>query len=56
MLTIEEVRRRLQDRMPKKVAQATGINYDTVRRIRDGRTMNPSYETWKALSDYLENT
>lgn len=54
MLTIEEIRERLQDRRLAMVADSTGIHYVTLQAIRTGRVKNPSYDTVKALSDYLE--
>lgn len=53
MMTLAEIRAALQDRRVGKVAEATGLHYNTVRDIRDSRTDNPSYATLKALSDYL---
>lgn len=53
MLEIEEIRRQLQDRYPKKVADACGISKFTVMRIRDGKNQ-PSYRTAMRLSNYLE--
>ena len=54
MLTIEQIRAGLQDRMPSKVARATGLHYNTIRDIRNNPKANPSYTSLKALSDYLE--
>lgn len=55
MLTIEEIRERLQDRRLAMVADTTGIHYATLQAIRIGKVTNPSYDTVKALSDYLED-
>jgi len=54
MMTLEQVKAALQDRKLKAVAQATGLAYDTVWRVATGRMERVSYETVKALSDYLE--
>lgn len=54
MLTIEEVRKRISDRKPAVIATATGLSYDTVWRVQRGDFKQVSYETVKALSDYLE--
>lgn len=54
MLTIETIRERLRDARPSRVAEATGLHYNTVRRVRDGDSVQPSYEVIKKLSDYLE--
>lgn len=53
MLTIEEVRLRMQDRKIPVVAHETGLHYNTVRRIVADPNFVPSYETVKLLSDYL---
>ena len=36
------------------IAEATGLSYNTITNIRDGKQNNPGYSTLKALSDYLE--
>ena len=54
MLTLEQIRESLRDRMPAKVAEATGLHYNTIRIIRDDPNANPTYKAVKALSDYLQ--
>ena len=54
MLTLEQIRNALQDRMPAKVAEATGLHYNTIREVRDNPEANPTYKVLKALSDYLK--
>lgn len=54
MLTLEKIREALQDRRAAKVADATGLHYNTIREVRDNPESNPSYKTVVALSDYLE--
>jgi hypothetical protein len=39
--------------MPAKVAEATGLHYNTIREVRDNPDANPTYKVLKALSDYL---
>jgi hypothetical protein len=53
MLTLDEIRQALKDRRPGMVAQATGLHLNTVRDVRDSKSVNPSYKVLKALSDYL---
>jgi transcriptional regulator with XRE-family HTH domain len=53
MLTLEEIRKRLQDRRLTSVSEFTGLHYNTVRNIAAGDNTNPTYEVLKALSDYL---
>ena len=54
MLTIEEIRRRMRDRKIPVVTQETGLHYNTVRRLVVDPEYIPSYQTAKAISDYLE--
>jgi len=54
MLTLEEIRKRLQDRRLDVVAFATGLHPNSVARIRDGKNKDPKHSTLAALSDYLE--
>ena len=54
MLTIEQIKQRLQDRNIKAVAKALGISRQTISAIKSGKNAAPSYQTVKALSDYLE--
>lgn len=54
MLTLTEVQTALQDRRLPAVAAATGLAYDTVRRVANGDVAAVSYDTVKRLSDYLE--
>lgn len=54
MLTLEEIKKALQDRRPGVVAEATGLHYNTVRDVRDNPETNPTYKVLLALSDYLE--
>jgi hypothetical protein len=55
MMTLEQIRKALSDRMPSKVAQATGLHYNTIREIRDNTNANPTYKVLLALSTYLES-
>ena len=54
MLTLEQIRDMMEDRSIGAVARATGLHYNVVYRAVTDRTRNPSYETVKALSDYLQ--
>ena len=55
MMTLEQIRRELSDRMPSKVAEATGLHYNTIREIRDNPEANPTYKVLVALSNYFED-
>ena len=53
MLTLEQIRLKLQDRNLKKVANNIGMNYLVLWRAVKKNT-SPSYKTVKKISDYLE--
>jgi transcriptional regulator with XRE-family HTH domain len=53
VLTPEEITARLADRNLSKVAEGSGLAYNTVRKYAAGGVANPSYEAVRALSDYL---
>lgn len=55
MMTLQEIRLALSDRMPMRVAEATGLHYNTIRQVRDNPDANPTYKVVQALSDYLES-
>jgi predicted urease superfamily metal-dependent hydrolase len=52
MLTVEQIKKRLQDANLKRVAENAGIHPATVYRFMQEES-KPLYETVKALSDYL---
>lgn len=54
MLTLDQIRAALRDRRLAKVAEATGLHYNTIREVRDNPKANPTYKVIKVLSDYLE--
>ena len=54
MMTLNHIKQRLKDLRPSRVAEATGLHFNTVRDIRDNPEANPTYKVIKALSDYLE--
>lgn len=54
MMTLEQVKEGLRDRKLRVVAEATGLAYDTVWRVKSGKTEAVSYEVIKRISDYLE--
>ena len=55
MLSLDQIREALQDRIPSKVVEATGLHYNTVRDIRDNPHANPTYRVMMALSNYFES-
>ena len=52
MLDLADIRERVRDRKLTVVAEAIGIHKSTLYRMLSG-DVAPSYETVKALSDYL---
>lgn len=54
MLTLDEVRKGLEDRNLTEVARRTELTYNQVYGVATGKTKHAPYEVVKALSDYLE--
>lgn len=55
ILDVDTIRRLMSDRKISQVARQTGVHQNTLYRILGGKT-NPSYNTLKALSEYLTAT
>lgn len=55
MLNIDQIRDKLQDRRLARVAEVTGLHYNTILGVREGKT-DPAYSVVKALSDYLSTS
>lgn len=53
MLTVEQIRLALADRVLSRVSQETGITRQTLAKLRESGAA-PSYKTLAALSEYLE--
>ena len=54
MLTLEQIRKRLEHSNLKSVAAAAGIHYNTLYKLMT-QECDPAYSTIKALSDYLQS-
>lgn len=54
MLTLDQIREKLDDRIIATVAERTGIHRNTVANIKSGKIENPTYYVLAKLSDYLE--
>lgn len=54
MMTLEEIRKSLQDRRLSIVSKATGLHYNTLRNIRDGKSSHVRHSTVEILSKYLK--
>lgn len=52
-MSLDEIILRLEDRRLQRVAEATGLSYQTLRTIVNGENKNPTLSTIKALEDYL---
>lgn len=53
MLTLEVIKEKLSDRKLSVVSEKSGVNYLALCNLYNGKS-NPTYETVKKLSDYLE--
>ena len=56
MLTLEEIKHRLEDLKLTRVSEKTGVSYQTIVGIKNGHNVNPNYKAVLRLSDYLERT
>jgi len=52
-LSLDDLRACLQDRRLKHVARATGLHYNTLWKIRQGRAKRPSADVVLRLTRYL---
>ena len=55
MLTVDEIQAALAAGNLSETSRDTGLAYDTVWRVRHGKTARVSYQTLKTLSDYLQD-
>lgn len=53
MLTLEQIKDRLNDRRIDIVARRTGLHYNTIKGLRDGTNGNPKHSTISRISQYL---
>lgn len=53
-MTLKEIQKALEHRNLRKVAETTGVSYDTVWRIAKNRSKNPSFYNVEKIKDYLE--
>ena len=54
MLTLDQIRKQLEDKNLREVSRRTGIGYANLHGIASGLRCNPTYSVLKPLSDYLE--
>jgi len=55
MLTLEELRKALQGKNLFAVSRETDVAYNTIRDIANGKPVNPTYNTMKAVTEHLES-
>lgn len=53
-MNLDQIREQLKDRIPSRVAEATGLHVNTIRNIRDGVSSKPGYEVVEKIRQYLE--
>jgi DNA-binding Xre family transcriptional regulator len=53
MLNTDEIKQALRDRSALLVAEQTGVNRNTVSKIKQGHDTNLTAKTMRLLSDYL---
>jgi DNA-binding phage protein len=53
LLSLEQIKKALEDRRLRVVARETGLHYQTLYRIVNDETKDPVLSTVKLLSDYL---
>lgn len=53
-MTLDQIKAALADRRIDKVAEATGLHYNTIRDVRDNPECNPTWRVISALAEYLE--
>ena len=56
MLTLDQIRDKLQDHRLGLIVKATGLHYNTLREVRDNLEANPTYKVIKLLNDYFSGT
>ena len=56
LMSLEEIREKLQDKRLYIVAKLTELSYPTVKKLADGKPENYTYNTIFKLSKYLNPT
>lgn len=55
LLPIGVIRQSLMDRRVHVVSYETGLHYNTIRNVRDGKNPNPTLSTMRVLTDYIRD-
>lgn len=53
MMLVEEIRRKLHGMNIKKVSRDTGLHFNTIYSIANGKKTNPTYNVVLKLSEYF---
>jgi DNA-binding Xre family transcriptional regulator len=53
LLSLEKIQLLLKDKRLYVVSKATGLSFPTLKKLADGKKENYTYNTIKAISDYL---
>jgi Helix-turn-helix. len=56
LMTREQVRDALADRNAREVSRRCGVHEETIRRIRNGTALNPSFGVMVSLIEYLQGS
>ena len=54
MLTPDQIKEKLKERVPGIVAKATGLHLNTIYKLKNGESIDTSYETMVKISAYFE--
>lgn len=54
MRTPDQIREYLRDANLSKVARETGLHYNSILMLRNAESMNPTWRTINALSQYID--
>ena len=52
-MTLDEIKKKLEPYNLRKVAQSTGLHYNTVYKYATGEVKRPDYNTMKKLEEFL---
>lgn len=53
ILSIEQIKKELADRRLHIVAKSVGLSYPTVKNLADGKELNYTIDTLRAISKYI---
>lgn len=56
ILSTGQIQDALKDKRLYMVAKATGLSYPTIKKLADGKELNYTVDTLKAISKYVRDT